>query len=259
MKLPFNKPLYKFWGFYFFSYVLLFLLFFLYLYFTLPDVTEWTKKNPAQTTLMKYREKDQDYLAHRARRIYQWTPYRDIPELMRQTVIVAEDASFWIHHGIDWFEVRESLKKNLEEGEFARGGSTITQQLAKNLYLKPDKEISRKFKEWLIAWKLEDQMKKTRILELYLNVVEWGYNVFGIGAASKVYFGKAPADLTLDEMVRLAAVLPNPLEMNPTRVNYAVFWRSRIILKRLEQYDYISEDEFEFTLALLQYMYEQNR
>ncbi len=259
MKLIFKNPFFRFWSFYLFSYIVLVLVFVFYLYMTLPDVAIWNKKNPAETILMKYREKDRDYVKHRKKSIYLWTSYREIPELMRQTVIVAEDASFWIHNGIDWFEVKESLKKNIEEGEFARGGSTITQQVAKNLYLKPDKEISRKFKEWLIAFDLERRLKKSRILELYLNIAEWGYNVFGIGAAAEVYFEKSPSDLTLDEMVRLAAVLPNPLEMNPSQINYGVLWRSRIILKRLVQYGYITENDYEFTLELLQFMYEENK
>jgi len=180
-----------------------------------------------------------------------------MPDLLIKGVIVAEDASFWIHEGIDWFEVRESIKKNITEGEFSRGGSTITQQVARNLYLSPKKTINRKVREWLIARELEKHLTKRRILELYLNIAEWGYNIFGIEAASQSYFGHTTSQLDLHQLVRLVAVLPNPLDMNPVQVSSEVHWRSKIILQRLLKYKFIEEDTYLETMTYIDYLYEE--
>jgi monofunctional biosynthetic peptidoglycan transglycosylase len=231
---------------YFVGGVSLLLIFYLtYTYFTTPDVKKWRKENPKKTAFMRIRENDQDYLKHRKHKIYKWISYPDIPELLRRTVIVAEDASFWIHEGIDWFELQESIKKNIGKQSFRRGGSTITQQLARNLYLSPERTINRKVREWFIARELENHLKKSRILEIYLNIAEWGYNIFGIKAACLYYFKKLPTELELHEMVRLAAVLPNPLEMDPRAVSRSVLWRSNEILRRLLIYEFIDESEYQ--------------
>ncbi len=247
----------RFWIFYLSSFLLLLLFYMAYLYLTLPDVSYLKTKNPKTTAFMEIRIQNKEYLKHRNKVAYRYIPLGEIPELMRQTVIIAEDASFWIHEGIDWFEVKESIRKNIEEREFSRGGSTITQQLARNLYLSPRKNVSRKIREWMIARTIEKHLKKSRILELYLNVVEWGYNIFGIDAASRIYFNKKPSELYLDEMIRLAAVLPNPLEMKPTHVTSSVLWRSKVILRRLQHYGFIPEEEYQFNLELLQFLHEQ--
>jgi monofunctional biosynthetic peptidoglycan transglycosylase len=229
-----------------------------YIYFNTFDVKKWIKENPKKSAFMIYREGDPDYLKHRQKRMYQWIAYSDIPELLRKTVIVAEDASFWIHDGVDWFEIQESIKKNISEQSFSRGGSTITQQLARNLYLSPEKTFNRKLKEWFIARALERELKKSRILELYLNLVEWGYHIFGIQAASQYYYGKTPSELDLDEMVRLAAVLPNPLEMDPRVVSRSVLWRSKEILSRLLRYEFINETEYQLALQKIEELAELN-
>jgi monofunctional biosynthetic peptidoglycan transglycosylase len=200
---------------------------------------------------MDFREKDKNYVKKRNKVFYKWIPLSQIPDLMQKTIIVSEDAAFWSHEGIDWYEIRESLKKNIREGEFLRGGSTITQQVARNLYLTPEKNVSRKIKEWVITKELEKSLKKSEILELYLNIAEWGYNIFGINAAAQYYFHKSPQDLTLDEMIRLAAVLPNPLNMRPDQLNRSVLWRSKIILERLNHFEYIDTVQYEETLAKL--------
>lgn len=179
--------------------------------------------------------------------LYRWISIRQIPVTLRRCVVVAEDASFWVHRGIDWFEIKESIEKNLEEKKFSRGGSTITQQLAKNLYLSPQKNIRRKLQELLIARRLEKNFRKTRILELYLNIAQWGKNVFGVRAASEFYFHKSPGQLELNEMIRLAAVLPNPKRLRPTLVNRSVLWRSKVILKRLGRFKFIDRQQFEKT------------
>lgn len=176
-----------------------------------------------------------------------WISLNSVPQLLRRTVILAEDAAFWTHGGIDWFEVEQSLKKNWEEGEIVRGASTITQQLAKNLYLSPRKTIYRKMREWWIAKRLEKELTKSRILELYLNTIELGGGVFGIATASKKYFGKQPSELSLSEMVRLAAIIPSPLTIKPDVPGRSLKWRSGVILGRLHKYDFITEEQYQRT------------
>ena len=204
---------------------------------------------------MEYREKDKNYVKIRNKVFYKWISLSQVPDLMQKTIIVSEDAAFWSHEGIDWYEIRESLKKNMREGGFLRGGSTITQQVARNLYLTPEKNVSRKIKEWVITKELEKSLKKSEILELYLNIAEWGYNIFGINAASQHYFQKSPQDLRLDEMIRLAAVLPNPLGMRPNQVKRSVLWRSKVILERLKKFEFIDAVQYEETLAELNRLY----
>ncbi|MEJ2634871.1 MAG: monofunctional biosynthetic peptidoglycan transglycosylase [Calditrichia bacterium] len=237
------------------SYFLLAGIFTAWLFLTAPDVKVWQKKSPALTAMMKYELRSEGKKISPRQIRYNWLSIKNIPDLMRKSVIVSEDASFWIHEGIDWHEVEESFKKNLSRGKFLRGGSTITQQLAKNLYLSPTKSIRRKLREWIIAKKLEKDLTKTRILELYLNVIQWGKDIYGIKAASAYYFGKTPENLSLNEMIRLAAVLPNPVRMHPNRVNHSVFWRSNVILRRLWRFGFISESEYEQNSAVLDSLY----
>ncbi len=247
----------KFWMIYLLSYFLLTGLFLLVQYATLPDVSIWNKKQPLTTSLIEQRESMYKTSITPNKVLYHWIPFIQIPDLFLKTIVVAEDASFWLHEGIDWFEVSESMKKNLKKGQFVRGGSTITQQVAKNLYLSPDKSVSRKVREWFIARKLEKKLNKSRILELYVNIVEWGPGVFGMITACEAYFDKAPADLSLSEMVRLAAVLPNPINMRPDQVSKSVQWRSLVILNRLNRFNFISEDQFTKVTAEIDSLHSQ--
>jgi monofunctional biosynthetic peptidoglycan transglycosylase len=214
------------------------------IYLSIPDVAELKNENPKITAFMDYRIQEASNAGKRLGIHKRWIGYRDIPDPLIKATIVAEDASFWIHHGIDWFEIKESIQKNWEEGEFARGGSTITQQLAKNLYLSPKKTFYRKIKEWFIARELEEELKKSRILELYLNTIEFGRGVFGIRAASRAYFHKEPGQLELWEMIRLIAIIPNPLHLKPTYPSTGLKWRSKVILYRLYKYNFITEEEY---------------
>ncbi len=245
------KRLFLFLGFNLFSYLLLILAVLVYLNFTAPDLNLWKKKNPSVTAYMEYKYRGKKRKPPRI----SWVPLKQIPQLFQRTVVVAEDASFWGHHGIDWFEVKASLEKNVEKGKFLRGGSTLTQQVVKNLYLTPEKSVSRKIKEWILAIKLDRTLSKRRILEIYFNIVEWGPGIFGVKAAAGTYFHKTPAELDLDEMVRLAAVLPNPIRLNPVRMNYSVYWRSKTILRRLVRFRFINEAEYQNCLATLNYLY----
>lgn len=130
-------------------------------------------------------------------------------------MLVAEDINFFSHHGFDAGEIREALAKAIEDRELPRGASTISQQLVKNLWLSPSRDPLRKTRETILTWQLERTLGKRRILELYLNVVEFGPGVWGIESASRRYFGKPAADLTDDEAAQLAAALPSPAAWHP--------------------------------------------
>ncbi len=192
----------------------------LYTWITLPDVSGLKTANPASTSLMRLQAAE---AAKKGIKIFarqEWVAFDRVPELMKKAVLISEDANFYSHKGIDFAELRESIRQDIRERRFVRGGSTITQQLAKNLYLSGDKTLWRKFTEALIARRLERALPKSRIFVLYLNVIELGPNVFGVQAASRHWFGKDVGELTLEEMVRLTAIIPRPLKSDP-RINDA--------------------------------------
>jgi membrane peptidoglycan carboxypeptidase len=246
-----RKSFIKFSIIYISSYILLIVIFSIYTVLSLPDFKKWKKKNPELQDIAKYKIDSAKKPQAKNRIFYRYCSAKQIPDLYLKTIVISEDASFWVHQGIDWFEVKESIFKNFTQGRLVRGGSTITQQVVKNLYLSPEKTFSRKFKEWIIAWQLDRQLRKTRILEIYVNIIEWGNNIYGIRAASLKYFKKNPDKLELHEMVRLAAVLPNPLRMTPNQVNKAVYWRSNVILDRLLKYNFIEQLEYNRTKSKL--------
>lgn len=163
----------------------------------------------------------------------QWAPLGRISRYVPLCVVLAEDGRFWQHAGFDWFEIREAFERNLEKGKYSRGGSTITMQLAKNLFLWRDKSLLRKALELYLTVRLEQSLEKRRILELYLNVVEWGPGIYGIGEASRRYFGKSPAELTLGEAALLAVSLPSPRRSNPGRVTPYLQRRQQELLGRV--------------------------
>ncbi|HEY4715901.1 MAG TPA: monofunctional biosynthetic peptidoglycan transglycosylase [bacterium] len=173
--------------------------------------------NPEKTSLMKYRIAEAERKRTKSRIRREWVDYNNISPSLIKAVILAEDEKFWEHPGFDWEGIKYALEVDYKKQGFVRGGSTITQQLAKNLYLKPKRSILRKLHEALLALELELFLSKERILELYLNVIEWGDGIFGIEAASKDYFGKSASELTDEESIRLAAVLPNPRRYSPLR------------------------------------------
>jgi monofunctional biosynthetic peptidoglycan transglycosylase len=166
--------------------------------------------------------------------VHKWVPLSKISKNLIDAVIVAEDGLFYSHDGVDWFEVKESIEKNVDQLRAARGASTITQQLAKNLYLSTSKDPIRKLKELVITFLLEWTLSKNRILEIYLNVIEWGRGVFGVEAAAEKYFGTSAASLTLDQATRLASVIPSPLRHRPNDDSRYVFRRKGIVLRRME-------------------------
>jgi monofunctional biosynthetic peptidoglycan transglycosylase len=146
---------------------------------------------------------------------HRWVPYGSISPSLKLAVLVAEDINFFSHRGFDGGEIRKALAQALEERELPRGASTITQQLAKNLWLSPSRDPLRKTREAILTWQLERALGKRRLLEIYLNVVEFGPGVWGAESASRRYFGKAAADLDDDEAAQLAAGLPSPARWHP--------------------------------------------
>lgn len=204
-------------------------------YFFWPDVAGLATKNPGKTAFMLHRE-EQWRGADKQRSIVQsWTPLSRISKNAVLAVTIAEDDKFWRHDGFDFEGMEQALISNMEKGRVAAGGSTITQQLAKNLWLSPSKNPLRKLKEAILAWRLEQALSKKRILEIYLNVAEWGDGVFGIEAAARTHFGTTAAGLSAEQSARLAAVLPSPLKWSPSAPSRGVAARARIIQARMER------------------------
>lgn len=196
---------------------------------------------PETTALMQQRMDEASGEGRTMKVRQQWIPLKRVPRYVLDAIIVAEDGTFYSHSGFDWFEVKESIKRNIEEGRAARGASTITQQLAKNLYLSTSKNPMRKLKEMSITFFLERRLSKQRILELYVNVIEWGNGIFGIEAASRAYFGKSASSLTVDEGARLAAVIPSPLRHSPDQNSRYVLRRKNIVLTRMAARNFVPE------------------
>jgi monofunctional biosynthetic peptidoglycan transglycosylase len=222
---------------------------FLTIYFSLPDTHELKTENPNTTSLIEQRRQEATEKGKKFRFRQRWVGFAAIPDLLKKSVRISEDAAFYLHQGIDIEELKESLKKNWEKGNFARGGSTITQQLAKNLYLSTTKSVVRKIREYFIARRLEKDLSKNRIFHLYLNLIEFGPGVFGVEAAAKYYFEKSVSDLNLEEIVRLTAVIPRPLKVRANGKDRWLLWRCRWILDTLLRYNYIDQVIYEQTIA----------
>jgi len=200
------------------------------LYFLLmPDLSKLNKENPKKTALMEYREKASKEKGKPFKMNQQWVPLSKISSYLAKAVLIAEDDKFWKHEGFDYEAIQKAIEKDLKAKKYKVGASTITQQLVKNLYLSPEKSLTRKISEALITWRMEKVLPKKRILELYLNVVEWGEGIFGVEAASRYYFGKPSSQLTPQEAARLASVLPNPRKYNPVGDQRYVTNRSNLI------------------------------
>ena len=198
---------------------------------TLPDVKPLRTSWPATTAFVERRKAE---LAREGRGSkIEWTPVpmSRISRSLAHAVVVAEDARFYEHSGVDWDAVRSAVEKNLDRGNLRVGGSTITQQLAKNLYLSPTRSLWRKLREWAIARRLESNLSKRRILELYLNVVEFGPRTFGAEAAARRFFHKSAVSLSDLEAATLAAVIPSPRIYDPVRHPDRVARRARRILR----------------------------
>jgi monofunctional glycosyltransferase len=202
---------------------------------TLPDVAVLETSNPTSTAVMDSRLAQPTGSGRPHGRTWIWVPLSRISPHVQRAVIAAEDASFFIHEGFDWEGIKDAAIHNLEAGELKRGGSTITQQLAKNLYLSSERSLLRKAREALITRSLEHHLTKARILELYLNVAEWGRGIYGVEAAARHHFGKPAFDLTPEEAAWLAAMLPSPQRYDPLRKTTALARRHERILRSMNQ------------------------
>jgi len=228
----------------FFALLLLFLLvggYAAYSVVAVPEVVGLKTKNPTVTAMMEQRAAEKNTKAQPLRT---WVSYNRISPHLRNAVLVAEDGAFFQHSGVDLHELKEAVKKDWEEKRFARGASTITQQLAKNLYLSTSKNPLRKIREFFIARELEKHLSKQRIFEIYLNVIEWSDGVYGIGPAAQHYFGKSAGALLPEEAAVLAAMIPSPRSYNPGKgMTSYIAKRKAELLNRLVSYRYLTQAE----------------
>lgn len=189
------------------------------------------KKHPTKTAIMQYREREWQKEGKNKKIKYKWVPLFKISPYVIKAAIIAEDDKFWFHEGFDFEAIQKAIEKDIKKKGFKVGGSTISQQLAKNLYLSLSKNPVRKLKEAILTWRIERNLSKKRIIELYLNIVEWGDGLFGIEVAAQHYFGKNASSLTAEEAAKLAAVLPNPRRYSPIGETRYVANRSARIYK----------------------------
>lgn len=199
----------------------------------MPDISALRGTNPTVTALMEARQIQAKAKGRTIERHWTWVPLSRISPSLRQAVVEGEDASFFTHEGFDWEGIKDAALYNFEAGKLKRGGSTITQQLAKNLYLSSERSLLRKAREALITRSLEQHLTKERILELYLNVAEWGHDVYGAEAAARHHFKKSSRDLTADEAAWLAAVLLAPRRYDPIRKTTFLARRHNRIFKQI--------------------------
>lgn len=186
----------------------------------------------------------------------EYVPLKRVSTIFKKTILLTEDSRFYHHQGFDWESIEKSAKENLSKGHYVRGGSTITQQLAKNLFLTKEKSLLRKLKEALITIKIEETLSKDEILERYLNVVEFGPGIYGIKAAANFYFKKSPIELDPTQSAFLAMLLPNPKSYSRSfhKKQLTSFAKKRMlkILTDLFQYSYISQTEYDIALNRLE-------
>ena len=204
-----------------------------YSWITLPDTRPLARTNPTSTAFMRLRQREAEQAGKTWSPRHRWLAYGRISPTLRQAVVLTEDAAFWSHNGIDTAEMQASLRTYWDRGGVLRGGSTITQQLAKNLYLSPSRNPYRKVVELMIARRLEATLPKTRILELYLNLIEWGDAIWGADAAVRAYFGQSASEVSPAQAALLAGSIINPRIYNPARPNGRLLRRQQIVLRRL--------------------------
>jgi monofunctional biosynthetic peptidoglycan transglycosylase len=210
----------------------------------LPRVEGLARTAPTRTSWMRARAAEAARRGRAYRVDQRWTRYERISPLLRRAVLIAEDDAFFAHGGLDWNEIRAAARENWKRKRIVRGGSTITQQLAKNLYLGEERTALRKLRELLIARRLEEKLTKRRIFELYLNLIEWGDGIYGIEAAARRHFGVPASDLTARQAALLAAVIVNPRRYSPVAPSRRIEKRARTILGRMWRRGYLTEAEY---------------
>jgi monofunctional biosynthetic peptidoglycan transglycosylase len=216
----------------------------------LPPVDALARKVPARTSLMRARAEEAAKKGKPYRVDQRWVSYSRISPLLRRAVLIAEDDAFFAHGGLDWNEIRASARANVGKGRVVRGGSTITQQLAKNLYLSNQRTITRKLEEVLLAVRLERTLTKQRIFELYLNLIEWGDGIYGAEAAARRHFGKSAAELTPREAALLASVIINPRKYSPVTPARRIEKRAAMILGRMARRGFITQAQYAEAMGL---------
>jgi monofunctional biosynthetic peptidoglycan transglycosylase len=193
----------------------------------------WIKFNPDSSALMQQRLSQMQWKRQNAVIQQRWVPYQKIANSLKRVVVAAEDAKFIEHQGFDWEGIQQAYEKNKRRGKLVAGGSTITQQLAKNLFLSTQRTPWRKLEEAMITVMLEQTMSKRRILEIYLNMIEWGDGVFGVEAAARHYFNTSASGLTAAQAARLAAMIPNPRYFDQHRASAYLNKRTATIMARM--------------------------
>ncbi|WP_164013443.1 monofunctional biosynthetic peptidoglycan transglycosylase [Pyxidicoccus trucidator] len=212
-------------------------------YARLPDVSPLRTQNPPTTALMEQRAEEAREAGKKPRVRQAWVSLGAVAPHAVDAVLLSEDARFYQHEGVDWTEVENSLEQSVRQARLGRGASTLTQQLAKNLYLSTDRSLLRKGKELLLARRLEADLSKQRILALYMNVVEWGDGVYGIEAAAREHFGTSARALSVAQGAMLAGMLPAPRRWLPAQRPEALRTRASVILGRLEREGRISGEQ----------------
>jgi monofunctional glycosyltransferase len=208
-----------------------------YVYVTLPDVRVLATRNPTTTAWMEMRAREAVAAGKSPRRVQRWVPYTRIAQNLKRAVLAAEDDAFFQHEGVDLEQLKAVIERDLQRGRTPRGASTITQQLAKNLYLSPSRDPLRKLRELMIARRLETALPKARIFEIYLNVIEWGEGIWGAEAAARTYFGTSAASLSREQAALLAGSIINPRLYSPARPPARLLRRQAIILGRMGGYE----------------------
>ncbi len=213
--------------------MLIFYTVFLYQLWIFSHVLYWKRHNPENSAFMQsqlesLQENDPSAVLQQT-----WVSYNQISYEMKRAIIVAEDSKFVRHNGFDYDALQNAFKKNIKQGKITAGGSTISQQLAKNLFLSSKQTMGRKFQEAIITVMMENVMSKRRILEIYLNIIEWGNGVFGVEAAAQHYFSQSASTLTKEQATYLAAMVTNPRYYDNNRQSQHLLKKKEIFLGRL--------------------------
>jgi monofunctional biosynthetic peptidoglycan transglycosylase len=222
-----------FWRWFWRAFLLSICALFAYQFWIFAQVVYWNYYDPSSSAFMRSRVEALRQQNTEAKFRNHWLPYERISPHLKRAIIAAEDAKFLAHEGFDFEALQNAYRKNLKKGRLVAGGSTISQQLAKNLFLSSEKTPWRKIQEAVITVMLEKVMSKQRILEIYLNVIEWGNHVFGAEAAARHYYGVSAASVSAEQAARLAAMIPNPRFYDKRRNTSLLTKKTRVILRRM--------------------------
>lgn len=217
----------------------------IYCIFSIPALCDLKKENPKTTAFQELRKKQWAKKRTKKKIVKIWVPLTAISPHLKNAVLTAEDPNFYHHHGLDLYAIKLAMEENWEEKSIVRGASTITQQLVKNLYLSPSQNPMRKWNEAILTLRVERCVSKNRLLEIYLNVIEWGEAVYGVEAASRKYFGKSASGLDPAESALLAAMIPNPIARNPYKWNPKLQKKKNWVLKLMWKTGKIGKSQYD--------------